>query len=55
MSRWARGVALAAAVWFAGAAASHAAGAMAVGVCAAYGYTFDFADADRAQTTALSK
>ena len=32
-----------------------AAGAMAVGACAAYGYAFDFAEPPRAETAALKK
>lgn len=57
MSRWVRGMTFAAAgaLWLMGSAVGHAAGAMAVGACAAYGYTFDFADPNRAQSTALSK
>src|SRR5215813_804328 len=38
-----------------GAPAGQAAGAMAVGQCAAYGYAFDFAKADAARTAAERK
>lgn len=34
---------------------AHAAGAMAVGTCAAYGYAFDFSDQAEAETAALQK
>jgi hypothetical protein len=34
---------------------SHAAGAMAVGACGAYGYAFDFVDARKAPPTALAR
>jgi hypothetical protein len=34
---------------------AHAAGAMAVGRCAAYGYAFDYADLPQAQAAALAK
>ena len=33
----------------------HAAGAMAVGNCAAYGFAFDYGDAEEARTAAVSK
>jgi hypothetical protein len=38
-----------------GSGSGHAAGAMAVGACAAYGYAFDFTDVTQAQTAALAK
>lgn len=38
-----------------GSSTGRAAGAMAVGACAAYGYAFDFSDPAQAETAALAK
>ena len=43
------------AVLMASASAAGAAGALAVGSCAAYGYAFDYEDAEQARSAALSK
>jgi hypothetical protein len=42
-------------VWAASCPAGQAAGAMAVGACAAYGYAFDYRDADAARVAAQRK
>jgi hypothetical protein len=42
-------------VWAASAAPGEAAGAMAVGACAAYGYAFDYRSAEAARTAAEGK
>jgi hypothetical protein len=42
-------------VWAASIAPGQAAGAMAVGACAAYGYAFDYRSADAARTAAVGK
>jgi hypothetical protein len=39
----------------AGAVASHAAGALAVGACAAYGYAYDYPSSEAAQAAAIEK
>ena len=45
----------AAALFFASLAQAGAAGAIAIGTCAAYGYAYDFAELDRARGAALRK
>lgn len=51
-----RACALAAAVWFvAPAGDAGAAGALAIGQCAAYGYAFDYPNMNDARTAAISK
>jgi hypothetical protein len=42
-------------VWAASIGPGQSAGAMAVGACAAYGYAFDFRDADTARTAAAGR
>jgi hypothetical protein len=44
-------------IWILGASApaGHAAGAMAIGTCAAYGYAFDYRNADAARVAAQGK
>jgi hypothetical protein len=58
MSRIARACANGVAVvslWVMGVSSAGAAGAMAVGVCAAYGYAFDFRMVEEARAAALAK
>ena len=40
---------------FAGVAQTHAAGALAIGACAAYGYAYDYPTQEAAQTAAIEK
>ena len=42
-------------IWAGGVSAGQAAGAMAVGACAAYGYAFDYSNADAARVAAQGK
>jgi len=55
VSQAAAGLAVGIAICTAGVPTGHAAGAMALGACAAYGYAFDFRSADAARAAAHAK
>ena len=55
VSRASFSVIAAAALLFAGLAQTHAAGALAIGACAAYGYAYDYPTAEEAQAAAIER